>query len=129
MNREYWIEWRRKNPHKDKEYYDKTKATPEKRIKQLLRATTVDRSLLSYEFIWTRLESNGFKCEITGIPFNWESRSPTGLSIDRIDPALPYTPENIRLVCWWINAAMGNWGLDKLKELIKEWNDYKSIQN
>lgn len=125
-DKEYWNlwrkEWRKRNPHKAKEYYDKHKHSPERKIKALLRASTVDRSSLSFDYIWNRLQENQFKCEITGKEFTWGSLEPTSLSIDRINPTKGYTTDNIRLVCWWINAAMGTWGIEKLKELIKEWN-------
>jgi hypothetical protein len=125
-DREYWArwrdEWRKRNPNKDKEYRDKYKATPERRLRNLLNANTVDRSALRYEDVWWRLVAGDFRCEITNIPFEWEPRSPRGLSIDRIDRSKPYTLSNIRLVCWWVNAAMGTWGLAELKRLITEWH-------
>ena len=93
----------------------------ESRLKSLLSASTVNRKELDYNWCLSRLEKINYKCEVTGIPFTYDSRSPTGLSIDRIDPTKGYTPDNIRFVCWWVNAAMGHWGLDKLKELIMEW--------
>lgn len=99
---------------------DKYKDAPDRRLKSLLDATTVDRSALDYEWAWNKLQTQDFKCEVTGVPFEWTSRSPYGLSIDRIDTDVGYTKENVRFVCWWLNAAMGNWGLAKLKELIKD---------
>lgn len=92
------------------------------RLKQLLNANTVDRSELDLDWCLQRLERLNCCCEITGIPFSYTARSPTGLSIDRIDPTLGYTKDNVRFVCWWINAAMGNWGLEKLQDLIKMWD-------
>lgn len=93
------------------------------RLKHLLRATTVDRSKLDFDELYNRLENNNFCCEISGIPFNGEPRNPQALSIDKIDINKPYTNDNVRLVCWWLNAAMGNWGLEKLQELITQWRN------
>jgi hypothetical protein len=42
-------------------------------------------------------------------------------SLDRIDPAKGYTYENIRIVCWAMNCAMGTWGESVLRELVTAW--------
>jgi hypothetical protein len=117
----YHAAWRKKNPEKVKRYYATFSVKPKHRLRALLQASTVDRSALDFDAMWARLERNGFKCEVTRIPFEWAPRSPCGLSIDKINRALPYTMDNVRLVCWWVNAAMGTWGLDELKRLIKMW--------
>lgn len=62
--------------------------------------------------------SNGC-CEISGIPFDLSAgkngwKQPWRMSLDRIVPELGYTPENCRLVCNAVNAAMGAWGADVL---------------
>lgn len=93
------------------------------RLRQLLKANTVDRSQLDLTWCLDRLKDLDYKCEITKMPFTYTPRSPAGLSIDRIDPSKGYTKDNVRFVCWWINAAMGNWGLDTLKEMITTWNN------
>ncbi len=53
--------------------------------------------------------------------FNYEPRNPKAMSLDRINPSKPYTNDNVRFVCLWINLAMSNWGFDKLKEVIDDW--------
>ena len=52
------------------------------------------------------------KCELTGLPLrehhgsqNWDSPS-----LDRVTPHLGYLYSNIRVVCFGVNAALGNWG-------------------
>lgn len=54
------------------------------------------------------------RCEVTGIPFNDTLLSgrvrPWKASIDRIDSEEGYHPENCRLVCVAVNAAMREWG-------------------
>lgn len=104
-------------------YRQRVKHTPEVKLKQLLKTNTVDRSQLDFEWCWDRLDTLHFKCEVTGKAFTWGSKEPTSLSIDRIDPTKGYTKDNVRFVCWWINAAMGTWGEDTIRELIKEWMD------
>ena len=51
-------------------------------------------------------------CAVTGLPFRWETRSPHAPSIDQIDPALGYTPENTRLVVAIFNYAKNVWDDD-----------------
>lgn len=113
--------WRSKNKERSNKNARLRAVTSLTRLKQLLNANTVDRSNLNLTQCLSKLEELNYTCEITGIPFTYTARSPTGLSIDRIDPTKGYTHDNIRFVCWWINAAMGNWGLNKLKELIEVW--------
>jgi hypothetical protein len=51
-------------------------------------------------------------CPISGLPFEYTgaSHNPRSPSLDRIDNALPYTPENTRVVLWAVNLGMGIWG-------------------
>ena len=119
---EYGKQHRKDNKDHYRERSRKWNTSPQQRLKTLLNANTVDRSALDFEWAWNKLQQSNFKCELTSTPFTWESRQPTALSIDRIDPSVGYTKENVRFVCWWVNAAMGNWGFEKLKELIKESN-------
>ena len=118
--REFGRQHRKENLEHYRARSRRQNASPMRRLKQLLNANTVDRHELDFEWAWNKLEQLDFKCELTGISFTWESRQPTALSIDRIDPSKGYTKENVRFVCWWLNAAMGNWGYERLKELIKE---------
>ena len=61
-------------------------------------------------------------CEITGTPFDLSpGRKFNSPSIDRINPKFGYTPENIRIVCHAMNAAMGDWGEDPVKTMLISW--------
>lgn len=52
-------------------------------------------------------------CEVFGIAFSGTGKqSPFSMSIDRIMPAKGCVVENVRFVCWWLNAACGSWGLE-----------------
>lgn len=77
---------------------------------------------LSEDWIEARLMA-GY-CEITGIEFNFVIGHPFAPSIDRVKPELGYTPENCRVICWILNAAMNNWGLGPVlkvaRVLVKE---------
>jgi hypothetical protein len=57
---------------------------------------------------WVRRRVEGGACQLTGIRFvNGESRSLFAPSLDRIDPSRGYTPDNIQVILWGLNAAKG----------------------
>lgn len=62
------------------------------------------------------------RCELSGIEFyrggGLHGASP---SIDRIVPSKGYVHDNIRVICWAINAAMGRWGEAATKEIMAAW--------
>lgn len=64
---------------------------------------------LDYAWLRGRLESG--KCERTGIPFtkigSGGAFGPFSMSLDRVDPAMGYTKDNVMLVVWIYNAAKG----------------------
>lgn len=60
-------------------------------------------------------------CEVTGARFEFGTHGPRTPTLDRIKPALGYVSGNVRVVCFAINAGMGNWGEDALFEIVKEW--------
>ena len=81
---------------------------------------------LDKEFIIEKLKSG--KCELTQIPFNRTivgpyKANPYAPSLDRIDSKRGYTKDNVRLICFGVNRALSDWGLDILihfsHELIK----------
>jgi hypothetical protein len=58
-------------------------------------------------------------CELSGMPFVLQKgRSPYSPSIDRIIPELGYTYANIRVICVALNCAIGDWGLDVLRDIM-----------
>ena len=64
-------------------------------------------------------------CEMTGLPFDLHSKGQAwnSPSIDRIIPAEGYVYTNIRIVCFAMNAAMGNWGETVLQQIITAWQE------
>ena len=46
-------------------------------------------------------------------------RNRRGLSLDRFDPAIGYTPENTRLVCWAANRAKAERSMSEFLELCR----------
>ncbi len=55
-------------------------------------------------------------CPITGDKFDFSASAANANayapSLDQIVPGVGYTPENIQIVCWWFNAAKGDWFTD-----------------
>lgn len=71
---------------------------------------------LSFDYFRLRYTLTGGCCEVSKIPFDMTadciagSRRPFVPSVDRINSSLGYTPENVRIVCYIVNSAMGTWG-------------------
>lgn len=62
--------------------------------------------------MWQRCKG---RCEVSGIEFDLAHegpnlRRPYAPSVDRLDSAKGYTPENTRVVCVAVNLAMNAWG-------------------
>ena len=71
---------------------------------------------ISLQFVRNLLNAQGGRCAVTGIPFtlksngkNWR-REPYRPSLDRIDSARGYEPDNCRIVCVAVNTALNEWG-------------------
>lgn len=70
-------------------------------------------------------EVSGFRCAVSGLPFDrvykpsGATKRPFAASIDRIDNSLGYSKDNCRLVCAIANLAMGEWGYEPLRLLVR----------
>lgn len=63
-------------------------------------------------------------CEVSGFPLNTTvcaGRPFNTPSLDRINPKDGYLYNNIRIVAFAVNAAMGDWGEDAFKKIMKTW--------
>jgi len=67
-------------------------------------------------------------CELTGLPLvSSVGAGGPGLrrwntpSLDRIDPELGYVYENVRIICWALNCAIGSWGEAVLRTVVNAW--------
>lgn len=62
------------------------------------------------------------RCELSGVPFGLSpGRDPASPSLDRIDPAQGYIPDNVRVICHALNAALGDWGEELLAPIMDGW--------
>ncbi len=66
------------------------------------------------------------KCALTGIDMTFEIntdikyRNPTNISVDKIDPKLGYTLNNIHLTCLWANTGKLFYSVDEYRNLLLE---------
>ena len=77
--------------------------------------------------LWRR---GGGRCEMTGLQFSRQSingcrRAPYKPSLDRIKRGAGYTPENVRLVCVWVNAALNEWGEEVFKTMVAAFRNHQ----
>ncbi len=63
-------------------------------------------------------------CELSGLKMICETGAkthPRSLSVDRIDSTRGYTYDNIRIICWCLNAAFNNWGDAETYRILYPW--------
>lgn len=121
---------RRANPERDREYQSKYRRR--NRARDLIRhaRTRADRKSIECDLlehlqdVQARIDAG--VCELTGVPFNLgEGRTFDSPSIDRIDPTRGYTYDNIRIICHAMNSALGDWGEEKLLEILRLWEKHR----
>ena len=73
---------------------------------------------IKYEWLLSLLK-NQTHCVATGFRFNYsgEIRNPLAPSLDRIDNARGYDPDNVRLVCWRVNRMRSNMSVNDFIDL------------
>lgn len=113
--RVYNKKWREANPEKAKENYAIWRAkTPAQALGKSLRRslqrhpTDCPVTLKELMQIW---DAQDGCCVLSGIKMTWGMGTyyPTSISIDRINSDIGYTKENVRLICYAINAMKGVW--------------------
>lgn len=103
-------------------YWENKSLTIEGRCKKLLNGAasrSKSKSLpfdIDLPFLISLWEQQKGKCLISGIPFDL-SKSETKFnkyapSLDKIIPEKGYVKGNVRLVCWHVNVAIAEYGLD-----------------
>ena len=70
------------------------------------------------------------RCEMTGIPFDFHASKPSwnSPSIHRRIPEKGYVYPNVRVICYGMNAAMWDWGEEKLQEVLNMWQKKQAQQ-
>lgn len=120
--------WYQKNKHKRKLVTKQYQKTAKGRLIQLMRQakSRATKHGLPYDlnvhFLLKLWDIQCGKCALTKINFNLErnetySSEPFAPSIDKINPKLGYTQDNVRLVCVAINFALNEFGEDIFKQI------------
>ena len=78
---------------------------------------------ITIEDAYDQLESQGFKCALTGIDLPWSESS--GMSIDRIDSKKEYTRGNIQLVHKDVNLMKNYFDEEYFIEVCKKVTSYR----
>ncbi len=65
------------------------------------------------------------KCALTGLKMTF-NKSLLAISVDRINNEEGYIPNNIQLVCRWVNLAKNSGSNQEFKDILK-MIDYNSI--
>lgn len=84
-------------------------------------------NLTEFHFVRLAQQTDG-RCQLTGIPFQFTGdprfhRNPFRPSVDRIDSSRGYEIDNIRIVCTAVNTAMGEWGEDVFRQILKGYTE------
>lgn len=122
---EYNRKCRTENPEKMRTAYaDWKKSHPSSAIGRNLRRALVRKptenaaTVKNVVAIW---EAQKGLCALSGVTMTWGKGAycPTSLSIDRIDSKKGYTKDNIRLLCYAVNAMKGVWGDEHVVEIAR----------
>lgn len=117
-----------KRVYQSTEYYAaKTRArrnTPEgwaSRIVSILKDRRRGDVTIDREWVLKRLEEVGYRCEQTGIPFEFteDPAHANQPSVDRIDQTRGYDPDNCQLTCLWYNHAKNVRSDDEIHALMR----------
>lgn len=70
-----------------------------------------------------RMAEQGYRCALTGLPFQWDMNtddrlSPLFPSLDRIDNSRGYTKDNVRVVATAINLMRMDWGAKTFDRIV-----------
>lgn len=93
--------------------------TPKDYIRHLLNHKRKYALLVNYEDVYKVYESQNGLCAISKEPMTWilgKGKLRTNISLDRIDSSLPYTKENIQLVCTVVNLIKSDMSLEEFRD-------------
>ena len=92
-----------------------------KNLRRAIRRRPTENPITVIELMrmWEQQEG---KCALSGITMTWaqQAYSPTSLSLDRIDRHQGYTKENVRLVCYQLNAFRGMWSDEQMFSMARK---------
>lgn len=112
--------------------HEKFMLQPEYRIRRLVgmaknRAKTQGVHFdIDFDYMMSLWNQNEGRCEVTKIPLDL-GKSPLGKvnpyapSFDKIVPDLGYIKGNVRIVCYQLNIAISEFGLEQFDELARRY--------
>lgn len=113
--REYNKQWRAENMQKARDMYaawktDYPVAAIGKNLRRALERRPTENPITVKQAveIWKKQEG---RCALSGVMMTWGKGAfyPTSISLDRIDSTKGYTVDNVRLLCYAVNAMKGVW--------------------
>lgn len=80
---------------------------------------------LTFEFVKKMYEDQDGRCLLTGRKFDWSKspvsrNNPNAPTIDKIEAAMGYTQDNVRLITYHCNIAINQFGLEAFLLLCKD---------
>lgn len=107
-------------------------SSPEKRAvvlwnsaKSRCKKEGIPFSITTEDIVKQYRKQNG-ECYYSGQPMSPIAKSPTLMSIDRIDSTLGYTKDNIVLCCWQVNDMKNNYSQPEFLSLCKQIYDFSN---
>ncbi len=83
---------------------------------------TIKEFKISIDFVVELWHKQGGKCAITGMDMIHRPNELCGASVDRIDNSRGYLPDNVHLVCRWVNLARGKFTLDEFRKVLGDFS-------
>jgi hypothetical protein len=94
-------------------------------LRALWKTSAQDRNIsFDLETDWVRQQLSGGVCSVTGLSLSMANhsrafRNPLVPSLDRVDSARGYEPDNVRLVCGWFNYARQDWTDELVRKVAR----------
>jgi hypothetical protein len=132
-------EWRTQNPNykgsgrnsmvpkEDRRLFSAIRARliqAKERIKKYNQAET---TLIDME-LYNLYKAQNAKCALTGVEMSVEKQSPLCLSLDKKEPELGYTLDNVQWVCWAANRAKGDLSMIDFLGMCECVVEYQKVQ-
>lgn len=90
---------------------------------------TVEDLILLYEKQEGRCALSGIEMRVGSKRNSDGSNNPHGISVDRIDNSMPYTIENVWLICMSLNQFKNSYSLDTFFDIIRKTVSYNSLMD
>ena len=112
-------EWRKNNPNykgtgrnskvpeQDRKLFSAIRARLGQ-AKERIKKYNLEATALTDMELYNLYKAQNAKCALTGVEMVVEKQSPLCLSLDKKEPKLGYTLDNVQWVCWAANRAKGD---------------------